>query len=170
MIENTFPCGSERVFMSRQMEKILLTLNCSSFKELLWQGAAPITENSSCVLFTKRPKAMFVSRETVATLFFLPVFIMKKLLALHVPFTSAVIRIQSFYKHCVCNKTVIQSNQAKNAIGITCNSIKIFTIYLSLWIIASSKWINCRIYCVDMNSTYGHNTKKMILFLNRTQT
>lgn len=55
-------------FMNRQMEKILLTLNCSSFKELLWQGGAPITRNSSCVLFTKRPKAMFVSIETVATL------------------------------------------------------------------------------------------------------
>lgn len=67
--------------MSRQKEKILLTLNCSSLRELLWQGGAPITRNSSCVLFTKGPKAMFVSIETVATF---PVFVMKKLLALYV--------------------------------------------------------------------------------------
>lgn len=53
---NIFPVDW-KVFMSRQMEKILLTLNCSSLRELLWQGGAPITRNSSCVLFTKRPKA-----------------------------------------------------------------------------------------------------------------
>lgn len=77
---NIFPVDW-KVFMSRQKEKILLTLNCSSLRELLWQGGAPITRNSSCVLFTKGPKAMFVSIETVATF---PVFVMKKLLALYV--------------------------------------------------------------------------------------
>lgn len=66
--EEAFPWWIRRLFMNRQMEKILLTLNCSSFKELLWQGGAPITRNSSCVLFTKRPKAMFVSIEMVATI------------------------------------------------------------------------------------------------------
>lgn len=75
---NIFPVDW-KVFMSRQMEKILLTLNCSSLRELLWQGGAPITRNSSCVQFTKGPKAMFVSNETVATF---SVYVMKKLLAL----------------------------------------------------------------------------------------